>query len=310
MSAIQHGCRLAVVMILLLGISACATTPQTRLLLEQPPQIPPSVELETVPFYAQKEYQCGPAALATVINYYQQSTSPELLLPLVYIPQLKGSLQAEMLAAVRQYQLLAIEQDGKLDSILREVAAGHPILVLQNLGYGFYPFWHYAVIVGYDLPNQQLIMRSGEVERLTRPFSAFERTWERSGYWSVVVVPPEFVPLSATQEKYIQAAVALEPSLTPQLAETMYQNGFSRWSNSYILLMGLANSKFTLQEYATAELLYTRQLSWMKSAQKPGIIWHTHSFIRAKSRLHFYPLNRRLGWHQRTKNFKVVSAKL
>jgi tetratricopeptide (TPR) repeat protein len=258
MTVLQHSCRLAAVLILLLGICACATTPQTRQLLDHPPDIPPLVELEEVPFYAQQKYQCGPAALATVINFYQQSTSPEQLLPMVYIPQLKGSLQAEMLAAVRQYKLLAIEQDGQLTSILSEVAAGHPVLVLQNLGYNFYPFWHYAVIVGYDLTNQQLIMRSGEIKRLVRPFSVFERTWERSNYWSVVVVPPEVMPQSATQERFTQAAVTLEPKLSPELSEKMYQNGFRRWSQNYVLLMGVANAAFAQQDYVRAEALYTQ----------------------------------------------------
>ncbi len=243
-------------LILLLVISACASTPQTRQLLDHPPDIPPQIELEEVPFYPQQKYQCGPAALATVINYYQQSTSPEQLLPMVYIPQLKGSLQAEMLAAVRQYKLLPIEQDGQLSSILKEVAAGHPVLVLQNLGYGFYPFWHYAVIVGYDLPNQQLILRSGEIKRLVRPFRVFERTWERSKYWSVVVVPPEVMPQSATQDRFTQAAVALEPKLSADKNEKMYLNGFRRWPENYILLMGQANAAFAQKDYAQAETLY------------------------------------------------------
>jgi tetratricopeptide (TPR) repeat protein len=246
------------VLILLLGISACATTPQTRQLLDHPPEIPSSVELKDVPFYPQQKYQCGPAALATVINYYQQSTTPEQLLPMVYIPKLKGSLQAEMLAAVRQYKLLAIEQDGQLSSILKEVAAGHPVLVLQNLGYGFYPFWHYSVIVGYDLAEQQFIMRSGEIERLLRPFSVFERTWARSSYWSVVAVPPDVMPKSATQKGFTQAAVALEPKLQPELSAKMYRNGHSRWPQSYVLLMGQANATFAQKDYAKAEALYQR----------------------------------------------------
>ncbi len=245
-------------LIFLLGISACATTPQTRLLLDHPPDIPPLVELADVPFYPQQKYQCGPAALATVINYYQQSTSPDELLPMVYIPQLKGTLQAEMLAAVRQYKLLAIEQEGQLASILNEIAAGHPVLVLQNLGYGFYPFWHYAVVIGYDLPNQQLILRSGEIKRLVRPFRVFERTWERSRYWSVIVVPPDVMPKSISQEKFTQAAVALEARLSPEQNEKMYQNGFNRWSQNYVLIMGLANASFARQDYAQAEILYTQ----------------------------------------------------
>lgn len=252
----QYSYRLVAVLFLILGLSACASTPQTRQLIEHPPQIPLRVELESVPFYPQRQYQCGPAALATVINFYQKSTTPEQLLPMVYIPELKGSLQAEMLSAVRSYQLLAIEQAGQLDSILTEVAAGHPVLVLQNLGYDFYPFWHYAVVVGYDLGEQQLILRSGEIQRLIRPFAVFERTWARSNYWSVVVVPPDIMPLSATQKAFTEAAIALESGLSPELASSMYNNGYRRWPQSYLLLMGLANSAFSLQQYSRAEALY------------------------------------------------------
>lgn len=251
---------MAAALILLLTITACASTPQTRQLLDHPPDIPPVVELDTVPFYPQVEYQCGPAALATVINYYQQSTTAESLIPLVYIPELKGTLQAEMLAAVKQFKLLAIEQDGKLESVLRELAAGHPVLVMQNLGLDAYPFWHYAVIVGYDLPDQQLMMRSGERERLLRPFSNFERTWARANYWSVVVVPADVMPPSASQQKFMQAAVGLESSIAPETAETMYQNGLARWPQNYILLMGLANAVFARQDYAQAEALYKKAI--------------------------------------------------
>jgi hypothetical protein len=261
MTGIQRSCRLATALLLLFSITACVTPPQTLQLRHHTPDIPAQLELESVPFYAQQDYQCGPAALATVINNIKPLTSPEALLPLVYIPALKGSLQAEMLAAVRQFKLLAVEQDGRLESVLREVAAGHPVLVLQNLGFDVYPFWHYAVIVGYDLAQQQLVLRSGEVKRLERPFSVFERTWARAGYWSVVVVPPQVMPQSVTQDKFTEAAVALEPSLSPTSAENMYQNGFERWPQSYVLLMGLANASFGLKEYAKAETLYRQATS-------------------------------------------------
>jgi tetratricopeptide (TPR) repeat protein len=256
MSLKQHGCRLVAVLLFVLSLNACVTPPQTLQLRQHIPDIPAQVELDSVPFYAQQDYQCGPAALATVINNIKPLTSPEALLPLVYIPALKGSLQAEMLAAVRRFKLLAVEQDGRLESVLREVAAGHPVLVLQNLGFDVYPFWHYAVIVGYDLPQQQLILRSGEVKRLQRPFSVFERTWARAGYWSVVVVAPQLMPTNVTQQAFTQAAVALEPQLSADSAEQMYQNGFRRWPQSYVLLMGLANANFKQRDYAKAETLY------------------------------------------------------
>ena len=250
MNFYKHGGLLAAVLLLL---SACATPQQTRRLLTEPPDIPPRVELDHVPFYPQRDYQCGPAALATVINHYQRLTSPEQLLPLVYIPALKGTLQVELSSAVRRFSMMALEMDGSLLSVLREVAAGHPVLVMQNLGLDLYPFWHYAVVIGYDLSQQQIILRSGEVERLVRPFSVFERTWARAGYWALLVLPPAEMGPTIAQAEYIKAAVALESSSSIEASRLAYDKGIQRWPESYILQMGRGNVAYVEGEYELAE---------------------------------------------------------
>ena len=234
-------------------LSACATPNQTLQLKESPPDIPAVSELTTVPFYPQQDYQCGPAALATVINHFGTQTTAEKLLPLVYIPELKGSLQIEMIAATRQFDRLAILQDGKLESILREVANGNPVLVLQNLSLEAYPFWHYAVVIGYNLHAQKIILRSGEINRLVRPFSVFERTWQRAGLWSVVVVPPEIMPQTVSQAEFIKAVLALETSGLKSSLFEAYQSGVARWPQNFILQMGRGNAAFALGQYELAQ---------------------------------------------------------
>ncbi len=136
----------------LLAVSGCASIPQQTFELGQnPPDIRPQHELTQTPFFPQIEYHCGPAALATVVQFREQSALPEDIVPMIYIPGLKGALQIEMVAATRRFGLLPVALDGKLKSLLREVEAGNPVLVLQNLELDSYSFWHYAVVVGYDL---------------------------------------------------------------------------------------------------------------------------------------------------------------
>ena len=73
------------------------------------PQLPPvtvaglpaSVELDSTPFFPQQDYQCGPAALATVLVASGAQVSPDELVAEVYLPGRKGSLQAELIAAAR-----------------------------------------------------------------------------------------------------------------------------------------------------------------------------------------------------------------
>ncbi len=237
---------LATALFFVWALNACSTAPQSLQLRQAPPQIPASTEITTTPFYPQQKYHCGPAALAMVINHYRHQTSPEQLVPMVYIPGLKGSLQAEMLAAARSFGRLSVTLDGRLSSLLEEVAAGKPVLVLQNLGLDFYPYWHYAVVVGYDLPGQQIILRSGQSRRLVRSFSVFERTWKRAGYWSLLAVPPTVMPTSVSEDSFTAAAVALE-------SLPAYRNGVRRWPQNYVLQMGLGNSSYAAGQFSRAE---------------------------------------------------------
>lgn len=248
----KHGHPLVAVFIVVL-LSACTTPHQTRQLSLSPPDIPSVEELKTVPFYAQRDYQCGPAALATVINHYGIQTSIQELIPLVYVPELKGSLQVEMLAVTNRFGRLSMRLDGKLESILTEVSAGHPVLVMQNLGLDSYPFWHYAVVIGYDLQAKQIILRSGEIERLVRPFSVFERTWQRADFWSLVVVPPEVIPETVSEDEFMRAVIAFEAVGMKPSVYTAYQTGVKRWPLNFILQMGLGNTSYALKRYQLAE---------------------------------------------------------
>ena len=81
---------------------------------------------------------------------------PDDLAPQVYTPSLKGSLQPAMITAARRHSRVAYPISGA-NALLQEIAAGHPVIVLQNLGLSWIPVWHYAVVIGYDL-NQEVII--------------------------------------------------------------------------------------------------------------------------------------------------------
>ena len=99
--------KLLSLIICLLMLGGCASTPQSRQIQTGwPGSLPLVVELEDTPFYPQTQYQCGPAALATVLQYYGVDTTPDELSGQVYIPERKGSLQIEMIAAARQQGML------------------------------------------------------------------------------------------------------------------------------------------------------------------------------------------------------------
>jgi tetratricopeptide (TPR) repeat protein len=246
----------------MLLLSACASTPQTHQLSSTPPDdIPAQHELSDVAFFPQEQYQCGPAALATVLDDEGIKVTPDELVDKVYIPGRKGSLQIEMIATARSYDLLAYPVEGELGAILHEVAAGNPVLVFQNLALEWVPQWHYAVVVGYDLNAQQLVLRSGTTKRHLIPFSTFERTWQRAKHWAYVMMPPGEVPVTANALDFSRSARDLMQSGHKQAAMTAFQAASQHWPDKALPQMTLGNVLYDSEDYKGAQQAFSRAVA-------------------------------------------------
>lgn len=244
---------IAGVFVCALILSGCAgLVPQTAALREGLPQgLPANVELTQVPFFPQTEYQCGPAALATALGSFGAKVTPEELVSQVYLPERKGSLQIEMLAAARRHGMVSYQLAPRFEDLLRELAAGNPVIVLQNLSFG--EGWHYAVAVGYDYAKGDLILRSGITERETLNFGVHEFVWKRSGYWAMVALPPDRMPATADEGRWLSAIAALERADGALPARTAYQNFLKRWPANVNASIGLANAHYVLKDLGEAE---------------------------------------------------------
>ncbi len=243
---------------LLLG--GCATPQMVALGDHWPVNLATSVELGSVPFFPQEDFECGPAALAMVAAAAGVKVLPEELVEQVYLPARKGSLQVEMMAAGRRQGLLAYPLRPRLEDLLREVAAGHPVLVFQNLAFSFYPVWHYAVVIGFDRQHNILLLRSGRTERLEMSLFTFERTWARGQYWSMVALLPSRLPTTAEPEVYAVAAAALE-HVNPRAAQIAYAAALQRWPQDSGALLGAGNTAYALGQPAVAIDAYRAAVS-------------------------------------------------
>ncbi|MGE5130364.1 MAG: PA2778 family cysteine peptidase [Sphingomonadaceae bacterium] len=208
-----------------------------------------------MPFYPQEDHQCGPAALATALGAQGIELSPDALAPEVYLPGREGSLAAEMLGATRRQGLVAYPLRPQLEDVLREIAAGTPVIVLQNLSLPIVPQWHYAVAVGYDLPAEQIALRSGRTRRELMTLSTFERTWARSGRWAMLALPPDRLPATADAGRYVEAAVALE-RVNATAARRAYRTALARWPDNLVAAIGEGNTAYAAGDLAGAEAAY------------------------------------------------------
>ena len=227
------------------ALAGCAFVgPQTLALRERPLDgLPPAVEWRAVPFIAQTPLHCGPASLAMVLQHIGRAVTAEALAEAVFLPARGGTLQAEMLAGARRNGAFALTIAPTLEALLREVAAGHPVVVLQNLGLAVLPTWHYAVVVGYDLAREELVLRSGLEERQVMHWRTFEHTWARGEHWAFVALPPGELAATADEPGTAQAAVAFERVATPGSAARVYDAMLVRWPGNLVAAIGAGNSR-------------------------------------------------------------------
>lgn len=228
-------------LLVLLQLLGCQTPPQTQQLLSETNFQPQQHLIAKVPFYPQQQYFCGPTTLAEVANFYNRPLAPEQIAPQTFIPELDGTLQIEMTAATRQLGLVAYAERGKLTQLLKLVADDIPVIVLQNNSVDWLPRWHYAVVIGYDLPSQQIILHSGVTAEYRLDLSTFERTWQRGNYWLLAMLPPERSSAELKPFVYTKAAQDLLQTNQINSGINALQTATRQWPDAWLAYFLLGN---------------------------------------------------------------------
>lgn len=248
--------RLLPVLLLLLG--GCAA-PQYRQIQDDRDDLPARAEVESVPFYPQDEYYCGPAALAMSLSWAGIPATEEDIAGQIYTPGRKGTLPTDILAGARRNGALAVRV-ASLHALLAELAAGHPVLVFQNLGLDFLPQWHFAVATGYDLDQGIIVLHSGRQPRRVTALKTFEHTWQRADYWAVTVTPPSQLPVQAGRRRILEAAAGLERAGNYAAAAAAYSAVADHWQDSVTARIGQGNAYYAAGDYGLSAAAFREAL--------------------------------------------------
>ena len=236
-------------LIFIFAITGCASKAiQTQQILSDRNSFPHSAIIEKVPFIDQSVGYCGPATLTMAMQYAGHSVNVEDIAKQVYTPGFRGSLQTHMISASRRQGLNAISIHD-LSSLLKEISAGNPVIIFENLGLSWIPQWHYALALGYDLQKQEVILHSGHDAYDRTDMSVFERSWMLGDYWGLVVLPAGKLAASAGEIAHATAAVGLEQSNMLTEAEVSYRAILRKWPTSLVALIGLSNLTFQKSQY-------------------------------------------------------------
>jgi tetratricopeptide (TPR) repeat protein len=244
-----------VCLLALCWLAACAApfNPDERLSFDAPTR----AQVTGVPLIQQEDFFCGPSSIAMVMQWAGADITQQQVAALAFSPGAGGTYLADMIGSSRRLGQLAVEISN-FDQLLTEVAAGHPVIVFQNLGLAVLPVWHYGVVTGYDFEKDEVYLNSGQLDQMIMPFAVFERTWRRGDYWGLVILPPDQLPASVAETDVLSAAAALERVAQYPAAEMLYETGAVRWPDNWLWQFGLGNARYAQGDLRGARLALRR----------------------------------------------------
>lgn len=152
-------------------------------------QCPKSFQIDGVPRIKQLRNYCGPATLAAVLQCFGENTTQERIGKAVYNPIAGTTNGADMLFYARSEGYAAYSWNSSIADAKRKLAAGAPIIVLQQNSTSD-PSGHYRVLTGYNDATSTFSVMDPYYDLITElSYAQCEKLWKPMGLWALLVVP-------------------------------------------------------------------------------------------------------------------------
>ena len=172
--------RLLLFFTVLFFLFSCAAYPQFNA-----PQ--PSHLIRNVPFFPQEIYQCGPASLAGVLNYWGILITPEEIASEIYSRSARGTLNIDMAWYAEKKGLKADFYNGSVEDLKKKIDSEVPLVLMVDYGFGWVKQNHFMVVVGYF--DDRIIANSGGEQLKHISLKSFTKSWERTKFWTLWITP-------------------------------------------------------------------------------------------------------------------------
>jgi ABC-type bacteriocin/lantibiotic exporter with double-glycine peptidase domain len=135
-----------------------------------------TVRLE-VPYVPQaRDNDCGPAALSSVLAYYENAVILKEITDEIYIPSLGRTLLPDMENFARARDFETFSGRGDIEQLKQAINSGKPVIVFMEASPGLMSRPHYIVVTGYT-PNG-FISHVGVMEDAFIDIEDFDQRWQ------------------------------------------------------------------------------------------------------------------------------------
>lgn len=252
---------------LLMALVACGPT------RSQFVRSPDVVHLLNVPFFPNTTDQCGPAALASVLNFWGKPLSPEEAKTAVYLPSLHGTLPMDLLPALKKQGLSGEVASGSFEDIKNEIRQGRPVIAYLDFGTKRFPIRHFLVVTGFDDRRHGLIVHSSASKNKFASYRRFNRGWKDTDHWMLTVWPDQSsLPVShsvrrppnldehMSADDYFQLGSTYRSQGNNKEAVSKFESAVKLNKHHEPTLMALGNLSFEAGDLKKAEHYFKRVL--------------------------------------------------
>ncbi len=149
--------------------------------------------IEKVPFEKQGAYQCGPAALAGVLDYWGAHAKTGRIARGMVSKSAGGVLGIDLVVYAQKHGFKAKEYTGSIEDLRSKIDAGFPVIVKVDYGFWVYERNHFLTVVGYYNGDNGkpggLIVHDGYTPFARVPEKKFMEQWKKTGYWALLITP-------------------------------------------------------------------------------------------------------------------------
>jgi hypothetical protein len=142
-----------------------------------------SGKVDEVPFYPQVSFQCGPASLAGVLNFFGEGVTPDEIAEAIFRRDIRGTVTLDMVLYARKRGFFAEWYNGSIDDIRRSVDGRVPLIVMVDFGFGSARKNHFMVVVGYT--PEGVIANCGRTHEKLISWEYFLARWNRTKRWTL-----------------------------------------------------------------------------------------------------------------------------
>ncbi len=243
-------------------LSGCATSFTYRANPPSSIKTHESVYLENVPPVAQKAYQCGPAALESVIRYWGGSADADSIGNALYKSKTHGVFNFSLAPYMKTLGFWSeIHEEPDQENLKQWLRKGIPPIVMLDSGTLWARTYHFVVLKGFDDSSGIFYANTGVLETQAIGYGEFDRRWKKADTWSLIISTPEKVDWELDEIQSIEIALIFEKNGNLSQSERWIESALRKNPKSFTAKFNLANIYRKSNRQEQAKIIYQTLLS-------------------------------------------------